>query len=174
MKIYEVIPLAALASFAVIGLFSATHFRPLVISRDAKYYDSHEKRLLRLPGLWLTASMWLNYLNNLMVALGVIGTIIVLHLTVQDPGDIARIQGYTVLSFACSSLANFSNGKEKSIAYRQAYIYYEPLCTRYEISYGRAGAPKDEERTRRLEELADKRMVAEEIIALKHERPRVG
>lgn len=172
MTYFEIPIIVALSSFLVIGLFSANHLRPLFFSRDSKYYTPHEKRLLRLPGVWLTASMWLLYLNNLLIALGIIGTILVLYITIDAPDDNVRIQLYTVLSFISSSLVNFSNSKEKSNAYRRAFEYYEPYCTKYEIRYGKPDAKNDEERLKYLFELVDKRMVAERIIAFKHEKPK--
>lgn len=116
--------------------------------------------------------MWLLYLNNLLIALGIIGTILVLYITVDAPGDNVRIQLYAVLSFISSSLVNFSNSKEKSDAYRRAFEYYEPYCTKYEIRYGKPNAKNDEERSKYLFELVDKRIVAERIIAFKHEKPK--
>lgn len=174
MTYFEVPLLVALASFLVIGIFSANHLRFFVVSRDAKYYSPQEKRLLRLPGVWLTASIWLLYFNNLLIASGIIGTIMVIFLTVQAPHDILRIQLYTILSFVCSSLVNFSNGKEKSDAYRKAFQYYEPYCTKFEIRYGNPNAGQDKARRKLLDKLVDKRKVAEEIIALKHEKPKVS
>lgn len=87
LQIYYGAVVAVLLLLVVMGLISATHIRPFSDDEKNAFYKV-ELEILKLPRTWLSASMWLLYINNTVMALSVLCSLIVLVMAVND--DIGR------------------------------------------------------------------------------------
>lgn len=170
-KVYDLLIFVVLVAFVVIGLASATHWR-LYRKEEKQELSRAETRLLRLPGVWLSSSMWLNYFNNLLLALSVCCSIIVVVMQAfGSSDDTVRVVLYTLTALASSLLFNFSNGKEKSMGYRDAFDYFNPICEQYEYRYlyAKHVCKDNQQRERDYTALVMARNVAEGIIRDAHQ-----
>lgn len=159
----------ALVLVIIFGFFSATHFK--LFARDEKARLSrNERRLLRLPDVWLSSSMWLLYINNAVMALAVVCSLIVIVITAYDNAEknVVSIIVFTLVGLTCSFLANYTNGKEKSAAYRDAFMVMNPICEQYVNRYLSDTYSIDQTRESDFLKLIEARAIAEEIIAHAH------
>lgn len=159
----------ALILVIVFGLFSATHFK--LFSREEKdRLSKRERRLLRLPDVWLSSSMWLLYINNAVMALAVVCSLIVIVIAAYDNAErsVVSIIVFTLIGLTCSFLANYTNGKEKSIAYRNAFMVMNPICEQYINRYLSVDRVSGRIRESDFQRLVEAREVAETIIADAH------
>lgn len=72
---YDLVFAICILLLLLIGVFSATHIQ-LFSGKRYRHLEVQEKQLLRLPGVWLSASMWLLYFNNTMLALSVVCSVV--------------------------------------------------------------------------------------------------
>ncbi len=153
----------------VFGFFSATHFK--LFTRDEKARLSrNERRLLRLPDVWLSSSMWLLYINNAVMALAVVCSLIVIVIAAYDNAEenVVSIVVFTLIGLTCSFLANYTNGKEKSAAYRDAFMVMNPVCEQYINRCLSDVYATDQARESDFLKLIEARAIAEKIIAHAH------
>lgn len=139
VKPYDFGVMLAVLVFLVIGVVSGTHKRTFD-AQECMVYSHAERKMLHLPSVWLSASLWLNYCNNVLFAIAIISSVVVVLLPVFEPErDYAfdvRVVIYTLASLSCTLLNNFTHAKEKSIGYRKAHDLFVPYCELYEFSYG--------------------------------------
>ena len=162
---YDLVFAICILLLLLIGVFSATHIQ-LFSGKRYRRLEVQEKQLLRLPGVWLSASMWLLYFNNTMLALSVVCSVaVVLMASSELPGDDLHIALYTLIALACSLLVNFTHGVEKSQGYRMAFMRMSPLCESFIYRYGRESSGKSfEQRERDVKALIDCRASCEQLI----------
>lgn len=159
----------ALILVIIFGLFSATHFK--LLSKEEKVrLSKNERRLLRLPDVWLSSSMWLLYINNAVMALAVVCSLIVIVIAAYDNAErsVTSIIIFTLIGLTCSFLANYTNGKEKSIAYRNAFMIMNPICEQYINRYLSSAHMDEQMRESDFFKLIEARELAEAIIADAH------
>lgn len=168
-KVYELVFAAILALLLLIGFCSAFHLKRFN-GRAKRLLTEGERNLLKLPGLWLTSSMWLNYLGNAVVALSVACSVAVVVMTAfEDDADVIRVILYTLISLAGSLLVNYTHSKEKSEGYREAANYFRPICEQFESRYTQYWDVYDlKTREKDLAALIKARAEAEEIICRTH------
>lgn len=159
----------ALILVIVFGLFSATHFK-LFSREERNRLSKHERRLLRLPDVWLSSSMWLLYINNAVMALAIVCSLIVIVIAAYDNAErsVVSIIVFTLIGLTCSFLANYTNGKEKSIAYRNAFMVMNPICEQYINRYLSVDCVSERTRESDFQRLVEAREAAETIIADAH------
>ena len=159
----------ALVLVVIFGLFSATHFK-LFSKNEKSRLSRSERRLLRLPDVWLSSSMWLLYINNAVMALAVVCSLIVVVIAAYDSAErnVVSIIVFTLIGLTCSFLANYTNGKEKSGAYRDAFMVMNPVCEQYISRYSSSACGREGTRESDFLKLIEAREIAEAIIADAH------
>lgn len=166
--LYYSVFLIAFLLVLIFGLISATHFKFFDV-RERKLFSKTERRLLRLPDVWLSSSMWLLYINNAVMALSVVCSLIVIVMVAYDGGGSpVNVIIFTMVGLTCSFLANYTNGKEKGMAYREAFTILNPICEQYQNRYSMQGEFDPAIREQDFSKLVEARAIGEAVIEGAH------